>query len=173
MRYVFDKFDVEPFEEWEIIELLCPNFVQPAFLESGEGRYNPALANQTAEIVHPDTGIFFPLPESVMAEGVKGVSLVVQNDKEVQKTLLDAVVESCADMAMDSEQFPGMRGRWVLALMGLSLIYDGQDQPISSRHRRAQPPCHHDGRYRLSNPIRACLDDAAIDELCHDGATTG
>ena len=66
-----------------------------------------------------------------MAEGVKGVSLVVQNDKEVQKTLLDAVVESCADMAMDSEQFPGMRGRWVLALMGLSIIYDGQDQPVS------------------------------------------
>ena len=131
MRYVIDKFEVEPFEEWEIIELLCPNSEQPPFLESGEGIYNPSLANQTAEMVHPETGIFFPLPESVMAEGVKGVSLVVQNDKEIQKTLLEAVVESCADMAMDSEQFPGMRGRWVLALMGLSLIYDGQDQPVS------------------------------------------
>ena len=131
MQHVFEKFGVEPFEEWEIVELLCPNTVEPAFLSSGDGLYNPALANQTTEIVHPETGVFFPLPETVLAEGVKGVSLVVQNDKEIQKTLLDAVVESCADMAMDSEQFPGMRGRWVLALMGLALIYDGQDQPVS------------------------------------------
>ena len=131
MKFIFEKFGVEPFEEWEIIELLCPNTVKPPFLELGDGLYNPALANQTTEMVHPQTGVFFPLPESVLAEGVKGVSVVVQNDPEIQKKLLDAVVESCADMAMDSEQFPGMRGRWVLALMGLSLIYDGLNQPVA------------------------------------------
>lgn len=141
MKHIFEKFEVEPFEEWEIVELLCPNTVKPEFLTTGDGLYNPSLANQTAEMVHPETGVFFPLPESVLAEGVKGISVVVQNDKEIQKTLLDAVVESCADMAMDSEQFPGMRGRWVLALVGLSLIYDGLGQPvardISEHNRRA------------------------------------
>jgi|GEM_PF-7119666 len=141
MKHCFDRLQVPAFDEWEIVELLCPHPSTPSFMKVGNGLYNPALAIQTTEIVHPETGVFFPLPESLLAEGVKGVSVVVQNEQEIQQTLLDAVVESCADMAMDETQFSGLRLHWELALTGLSLIYDGQsktmNRDIAEHNRRA------------------------------------
>lgn len=141
MKHCFDRLKVSPFDEWEIVELLCPHPIAPSFMKVGNGLYNPALAIQTTDIVHPETGAFFPLPEILLAEGVKGVSVVVQNEQEIQQTLLDAVVESCADMAMDENEFPGLRLHWELALGGLSLIYDGQSKTmtrdIAEHNRRA------------------------------------
>ncbi len=141
MAHCFEKMQVTPFEEWEIVELLCPAPTQPSFTLTGEGVYNPALAHQTTDIVHPETGVFFPLPEAVLEDGVKGISVVVQNDQEIQQSLLDAVVESCADMAMDDSVYPGLRLNWELALMGLSLVYDGLEQvvprDVAEHNRRA------------------------------------
>ncbi len=141
MTHCFETMQVSPFEEWEIIELLCPAPTQPHFTLTGEGVYNPALAHQTTDIVHPETGVFFPLPEIVLEDGVKGISVVVKNDQEIQQTLLDAVVESCADMAMDDSEYPNVRLKWELALMGLSLIYDALEQvvprDVAEHNRRA------------------------------------
>ncbi len=141
MRETFGQLALDPFEEWEIIELLCETPMAPSFLSTNNGLYNPSVAHQTTEIVHPETGVFFPLPEGLLSDGVKGISVVVQNDKEVQQTLLDAVVESCADMAMDDTVYPQVRTRWSLALMALSLIYDAQNNPvtrdIAEHNRRA------------------------------------
>ena len=141
MKHCFERLQVSPFNEWELVVLLCPNSIVPSFMKTGNRLYNPALAIQTTEIVNPETGVFFPLPETLLADGVKGVSVVVQNEQEVQQTLLDAVVESCADMAMDENHFPGLRLHWELALVGLSLIYDGQsktkNRDIAEHNRRA------------------------------------
>ena len=100
-----------------------------------------------------------------MAEGVKGVSLVVQNDKEMlcKRHSSDAVVESCAEIATRTvNSFLGsmQRSLGLGATGDSSITYDGQDQPvardIAEHNRRAIMKWRH----RLSNPVRSCLDHA-------------
>lgn len=119
------------FEEWEIIKMLAPLGVEPTYHFQNDGMYNPALASQTAEMVHPETGVFFPLPESVLSEGVKGVAVAVKNDTAVQGDLIEAVVEACADMAMDEDYIVGVRLYWTTALEALEMVYDGQENLVT------------------------------------------
>ena len=119
------------FDEWEIIKMLAPHGVEPTYRIENEGVYNPALATQTTEMVHPETGVFFPLPESVLSEGVKGVAVAVKNDAEVQGDLIEAVVEACADMALDNDYIIGVRSYWTVALEALAMVYDGQGNVVT------------------------------------------
>lgn len=122
---------LQQFDEWEVVKLLAVSGVEPSHRLLNNGVYNPALANQTSEMVHPETGVFFPLPESVLGEGVKGVALAVRNDTAIQQDILDAVVESCADMAFDDEYIPTVRQHWHTALDALALVYDAQDKVVT------------------------------------------
>lgn len=119
------------FDEWEIIKMLAPTGVEPMYRTHNDGIYNPALASQTVEMVHPETGVFFPLPESVLSEGVKGIAVVVKNDADVQGELIESVVETCADMALDNDYIIGVRPYWTTALEALALVYDGQGNSVT------------------------------------------
>ena len=141
ISHAFAVLQVTPFAEWELVEILQATVETPLFRTDQEGLYNPAIANQTSEIVHPETGLFFPLPRSILSDGVKGVAVAVHNDESIQKQIMEAVVESCADLALDETVVPGVRSRWDLALSACSLIYDAQDLPmprdIAEHNRRA------------------------------------
>ena len=73
-----------------MVELLQAT-VEVPHLELNKMGCTTSIANQTSEIVHPETGVFFPLPRDILSDGVKGVAVAVHNDESVQKQILEGL----------------------------------------------------------------------------------
>ena len=74
--------------------------------------------------MNPQHGIFFSLPEDILQDGIKGLVLALKNEKEVQEQIIEAVVDSCAELALEGER----RRKMVDALDALSCLYHAQQK---------------------------------------------
>ena len=69
-------------------------------------------------LMDPSRGCFFGLAEGNLQDGLKAVQLAKKNPIEQQRKILDAAIETVADLAVN----PNNRSIWATALMMLSLI---------------------------------------------------
>jgi hypothetical protein len=87
--------------------------------------------------MHPKHGAFFALPESILQDGIKGLVLALKNKEEIQQQIIEAVVDSCSEVALDQ----GLREPWSLALDALSCRYEAVAETeavqIAQDNRRA------------------------------------
>lgn len=123
-----------PFPEYEIIFLEEKKAKAPSFRKE---EYDPIRAMNVSVLMNPQHGIFFSLPENILEDGIKGLVLALKNEKEVQEQIIEAVVDSCAELSLEGVN----RIRWSIALDALSCLYQSQEKQelaqIAQDNRRA------------------------------------
>ena len=128
------KREPQPFPEYELIALAEKNVMAPTFRQ---GEYDPIRAMNVATLMNPEQGVFFSLPDAIMKDGIKGLVLALKNEKEIQEQIIEAVVDSCAELSLEDPY----RARWSLALDALSCMYQSQGNhelaQIAQDNRRA------------------------------------
>ena len=119
------------FQELDVL-LLTAQPQKPHFY--GEG-VDMKKANRLDALVSQDRGLFFLLSDELLEQGVKGLSVAMQNDPTIRHTIIEAVVESTADLAVNEQS----RLCWEKALLSIALIYDAQgmeDALNAAEHNR-------------------------------------
>ena len=119
------------FDELELM-LLTAQPQPPHFFGSG---VDLNKANRLDALVNQETGIFFLLSEDILADGVKGLAVAMQNDPTIRHNIIEAVVESTADLAVTEFNRHG----WTMALLAISLVYDAkgmEDARNAAEHNR-------------------------------------
>ena len=104
------------FAEYEIIAMNEERAKEPSFRK---GDYDPLEAMKVAPLMHPQVGVFFPLSDQILEEGIKGLQVAFKNKEEIQQQIIDAVVDSCADLAWEQSE----ASSWRLALDAASILY--------------------------------------------------
>ena len=126
--------DSYPFPEYEIIAFEEKEAQPPSFRTK---EYDPLRAMNVAQLMNPQVGAFFALPENILQDGIKGLILALKNKEEIQEQIIESVVDSCAEMALEQ----GLRERWSFALDAMSCIYQSQDKKelaqVAQDNRRA------------------------------------
>ena len=110
--------DTETAEELEIINMM--GLAEEPLCRKIE--FDREVALRTAPLMHPQTGVFYPLQKAILSDGIKGLIVALQNSDEVQRKIIDASVDTCADVSLD----PELRILWGNVLDALSLIYLSQ-----------------------------------------------
>ena len=128
------KKEETPFPEYELIALEERKAKVPSFRKED---YDPMRAMKVSYLMHPKHGAFFALPESILQDGIKGLVLALKNKEEIQQQIIEAVVDSCSEVALDQ----GLREPWSLALDALSCRYEAVAETeavqIAQDNRRA------------------------------------
>ena len=86
--------------------------------------FERSAAVQTAPLMHPETGVYYPLQKDILSDGIKGLIVALQNTEDVQRKIIDASVDTCADLSLNGD----LRERWANVLDALSLIYLSQQK---------------------------------------------
>ena len=122
------------FEEVELMTMIDEQPVEPLFRR---GEYNVKKAAQTHLLMHPETGVFFPLAQPILSEGIKGLVVALQNQEEIRRDIIDASVDTCAELCLND----ALRRQWVIVLDALSIIYHSQGKEeacaVAQQNRRA------------------------------------
>jgi hypothetical protein len=84
--------------------------------------YDIKIASCTHLLMNPETGVFFPLEQAILKEGIKGLVVALQNTEAVRRSIIDAAVDTCSDVCLTDE----VRSRWIIVLDALSIIYNTQ-----------------------------------------------
>lgn len=128
------KVQETPFPEYEIVALEERKAKSPSFWT---GDYDPIRAMKVSYLMNPKHGAFFALPESILQDGIKGLVVAFRNEKAVQQQIIEAVVDSCSEMALEG----GLRESWSLALDALSCRYhalaENEAVQVAQDNRRA------------------------------------
>lgn len=104
------KIEHRLFDEAELL-LLAGNICEPSFRnETIELEMEKAASVST--LMTTELGAFFELPKVIVENGIKGIILALNNDEQLRDHLLEAVIETCADEALDME----LRLKWCIAL---------------------------------------------------------
>lgn len=125
-----------PFPEYEIISIIAQEekVKEPDFRQED---YDPIRAMNVGILMNPEQGIFFPLPDAILQDGMKGLVLALKNEKKIQEQIIEAVVDSCAELALEGAH----RISWSIALDALSCIYQAHKKQklaqIAQDNRRA------------------------------------
>jgi hypothetical protein len=125
METAFRRGMATIFEEYTILQMLVSAQKPSIFRDIP---YNPSIAQNTHYMVNQDTGVVFAVPDAILSEAIKGMQIALKNDSSVQQQLIEAVVESSADLAFDPEECGDIRERWLIALEALALIYHHKDK---------------------------------------------
>ena len=80
--------------------------------------FNIATASATMGLMNPKSGCFFGLSEDNLSDGLKAIRVAKKNPVEQQQRILDAAIETVADIAVT----PLNRPIWAHAMIAISLV---------------------------------------------------
>ena len=87
------------------------------------------IARCVRPLMDPERGVFLQLPDKDLQEGVAGLYMAFKNPEAVQRTIIDAVVETTANMLMSGRD----RDHWQLALEVVAAIADSKGDDVVSK----------------------------------------
>lgn len=82
------------------------------------------VAERVAPIMDPETGLFMQIPEEILQDGMEGIVLAFRNDTRIQRQIIDAAVDACADVYWTDER----RNQWQMAFLCVELVSTSNGQ---------------------------------------------
>ena len=140
-------------QEWLYMQQHLPSDILLSEHQSIYGDAEPSVANRVAPLMDPNLGFFIQIPETTLEDGMKGIRVAFLNEQSIQREIIDAAVDACADVFWNEVN----REMWTLSWQAAELVAQARGHETISetiRHNRWM----HEAKGREIPLIRTWVD---------------
>lgn len=105
-------------QEWLYMQQQLPGDILLREHQSSSGEADIETASRLAPLLDPNLGFFIQIPETTLEDGMKGIRVAFLNDQTIQREIIDAAVDACADVFWKETN----RDMWTLSWEAAELV---------------------------------------------------